>query len=116
MHYLKNINYIPIIALVLFHSYTKHYLIVCSLQLLWFVLFAGLGKPRGMSVTGRQLPSPRLVSRSVHSDTNRPHTHYTLMVMQVAQITDHDLTFTPVNKGYQLIRVIALRLRLISFA
>ncbi|XP_054258941.1 uncharacterized protein LOC128983605 [Macrosteles quadrilineatus] len=60
----------------------------------------GLGKPRSTSVSGKPLPSPRLVSRSVHTDTSRLHTRYSLLVMQIAQITDHDLTFTPVNKGF----------------
>jgi len=60
----------------------------------------GLGKPRGTSVNGSPLPSPRMVSRNVHNDLNQPHTRYSLLVMQFAQITDHDLTFTPVNKGF----------------
>ncbi|CAH1398171.1 unnamed protein product [Nezara viridula] len=60
----------------------------------------GVGTPRALSVTGKQLPSPRLISTNIHSDTSRPHTRYSLMVMQFAQITDHDLTFTPVNKGF----------------
>ncbi|KAG8258779.1 hypothetical protein J6590_024091 [Homalodisca vitripennis] len=52
----------------------------------------GLGKPRGMSVTGKPLPSPRMVSRNIHTDTSNLHTRYSLMVMQFAQITDHDLS------------------------
>ncbi|KAG8258780.1 hypothetical protein J6590_024092 [Homalodisca vitripennis] len=51
-----------------------------------------LGKPRGMSVTGKPLPSPRMVSRNIHTDTSNLHTRYSLMVMQFAQITDHDLS------------------------
>lgn len=62
-------------------------------------IFSGVGSPRSLSVLGQPLPSPRAISTSVHSDTSRPHTRYSLMVMQIAQITDHDLTFTPVNKG-----------------
>jgi len=52
-----------------------------------------------MSVTGEPLPSPRLISVSVHPDTTRPHVRYSLMFMQYAQLLDHDLTHTPVNKG-----------------
>nr|CAD7448788.1 unnamed protein product [Timema bartmani] len=60
----------------------------------------GVGSPRAMSVTGRPLPSPRLISVSVHPDTSKPHVRYSLMFMQFAQILDHDLTHTPVNKGF----------------
>ncbi|XP_073996346.1 uncharacterized protein [Rhodnius prolixus] len=59
-----------------------------------------VGAPRIHSVTGGHLPSPRIISTKIHSDTSRPHTRYSLMIMQFAQITDHDLTFTPVNKGF----------------
>lgn len=52
-----------------------------------------------MSVTGQPLPSPRLISVSVHPDTSQPHVKYSLMFMQFAQLLDHDLTHTPVNKG-----------------
>lgn len=67
----------------------------------FYGFFSGVGAPRAFSVSGNLLPSPRLISTNVHSDTSRPHTRYSLMVMQFAQITDHDLTFTPVNKGKQ---------------
>nr|CAD7199365.1 unnamed protein product [Timema douglasi] len=60
----------------------------------------GVGSPRAMSVTGKPLPSPRLISVSVHPDTSKPHVRYSLMFMQFAQILDHDLTHTPVNKGF----------------
>ncbi|XP_014241110.1 uncharacterized protein LOC106661888 [Cimex lectularius] len=60
----------------------------------------GIGAPRMFSVNGGTLPSPRLISTMIHTDKSRPHTRYTLMMMQFSQITDHDLTFTPVNKGF----------------
>jgi hypothetical protein len=68
-----------------------------TLERPWCV--AGVGSPRAMSVTGEPLPSPRLISVSVHPDTTRPHVRYSLMFMQYAQLLDHDLTHTPVNKG-----------------
>ncbi|KAJ9596468.1 hypothetical protein L9F63_012507, partial [Diploptera punctata] len=60
----------------------------------------GIGSPRALSVSGKPLPSPRLISVSVHPDTSRPHVRYSLMFMQFAQLLDHDLTHTPVNKGF----------------
>ncbi|GLG99518.1 Peroxidasin [Gryllus bimaculatus] len=60
----------------------------------------GIGSPRAMSVTGKPLPSPRLISVNVHPDTSRPHVRYSLMFMQFGQLLDHDLTHTPVNKGF----------------
>ncbi|XP_071514131.1 uncharacterized protein [Panulirus ornatus] len=61
----------------------------------------GLTKPRSMSVTGSILPSPRLISTNMHNDVSAPHVRYTLMVMQWGQFIDHDIIFTPVNKGFQ---------------
>lgn len=50
-------------------------------------------------MTGVPLPSPRLVSSTSHPDISHLHSRYTLMVMQFAQFVDHDLTFTPVQRG-----------------
>jgi len=50
-------------------------------------------------VTGVPLPSARLVSAMSHPDISHLHGRYTLMLMQFAQILDHDITFTPVHKG-----------------
>lgn len=62
--------------------------------------FPGLSKPRQNSVTNRgPLPSPRLISTNMHNDVSAPHVRYTLMVMQWGQFIDHDIIFTPVNKG-----------------
>ena len=61
--------------------------------------FLGVGLPRALAVSGRPLPSPRAISANVHPDISRPHTRYSLIVMQMAQLTDHDLTFTPVYAG-----------------
>lgn len=59
----------------------------------------GVGAPRSRTSQGSELPSPRAISSRVHGDVSDPHTRYSLLLMQFSQITDHDLTFTPVNKG-----------------
>ena len=61
----------------------------------------GISAPRTRSVTGGLLPSARTVSTSIHNDISHPHARYTLMVMQFGQFLDHDITFTPLNKGFQ---------------
>lgn len=60
----------------------------------------GVSKPRFLGVTGLPLPNPRVVSRTVHPDISNLHKRYTLMTMQFAQFTDHDLTMTPIHKGF----------------
>lgn len=60
----------------------------------------GLLKPRQIGATGIPLPNPRLISRTIHPDISNLHKRYTLMVMQFAQFLDHDLTFTPIHKGF----------------
>lgn len=61
----------------------------------------GISAPRTRSVAGDSLPSPRTISTTIHNDISHPHARYTLMVMQFGQFLDHDITFTPVNKGFQ---------------
>lgn len=61
----------------------------------------GLSKPRTLSVTGNALPSARLVSTNIHNDVSASHVRYTMMIMQWGQLIDHDVIFTPVNKGFQ---------------
>ncbi|XP_047507220.1 heme peroxidase 2 [Pieris napi] len=60
----------------------------------------GVSRPRINTVTGTPLPSPRTVSTVIHPDISNLHTRYTLMVMQFAQIVDHELTMTPIHKGF----------------
>ncbi|KAF5284358.1 hypothetical protein FQR65_LT13575 [Abscondita terminalis] len=60
----------------------------------------GISRPRVLGVTGVPLPSPRVVSTVIHPDISNLHTRYTLMVMQFAQFLDHDLTMTPIHKGF----------------
>lgn len=63
------------------------------------VVFSDVNRPRLNSVTGRPLPSPRLVSTMIHADISNLHNRYSLMLMQFAQFLDHDITFTPVQIG-----------------
>lgn len=60
-----------------------------------------ISEPRKRSVSGESLPSPRTISTTIHNDISHLHARYTLMVMQFGQFLDHDITFTPVNKGFQ---------------
>ncbi|XP_036328588.1 uncharacterized protein LOC118740935 isoform X2 [Rhagoletis pomonella] len=60
----------------------------------------GISKVRLLSVTGSLLPNPRAISTVIHPDISNLHTRYSLMVMQFAQILDHDLTMTPIHKGF----------------
>ncbi|XP_060802953.1 heme peroxidase 2 [Amyelois transitella] len=60
----------------------------------------GVSRPRINSVTGTPLPSPRVISTVIHPDISNLHTRYTLMTMQFAQFLDHELTMTPIHKGF----------------
>lgn len=60
----------------------------------------GVSKARITSVTGVPLPNPRVISTVIHPDISNLHNRYTLMVMQFAQFLDHDLTMTPIHKGF----------------
>ncbi|OXA60413.1 Peroxidasin [Folsomia candida] len=62
----------------------------------------GLKEPRIFSsaIPGKLLPSARLVSSTLHDDISVPHVRYTLLLMQFAQLLDHDLTHTPINRGF----------------
>ncbi|XP_043286751.1 uncharacterized protein [Venturia canescens] len=60
----------------------------------------GVSKPRMSSINGSPLPNPRVISTTIHPDISNLHNRYTLMVMQFAQFLDHDLTMTPIHKGF----------------
>ncbi|EFA09156.2 hypothetical protein TcasGA2_TC005493 [Tribolium castaneum] len=60
----------------------------------------GISKPRLLGATGVPLPSPRIVSTLIHPDISNLHSRYTLMIMQYGQFLDHDLTMTPIHKGF----------------
>lgn len=60
----------------------------------------GVSRPRATASNGTPLPNPRVVSTLIHPDISNLHTRYSLMVMQYAQFLDHDLTMTPIHKGF----------------
>lgn len=67
----------------------------------------GFSKPRSYSVVSSTsankkilLPSPRLVSTSIHDSKSKLHARYSLALMQFGQFAvDHDLTRTPFGVG-----------------
>lgn len=60
----------------------------------------GVSRPRVTATNGQPLPSPRVVSTLIHPDISNLHSRYSLMTMQFAQFLDHDLTMTPIHKGF----------------
>lgn len=60
----------------------------------------GVSRPRVTATNGSPLPNPRVVSTLIHPDISNLHTRYSLMTMQFAQLLDHDLTMTPIHKGF----------------
>lgn len=60
----------------------------------------GVSRPRATASNGTPLPNPRVVSTLIHPDISNLHTRYSLMTMQYAQFLDHDLTMTPIHKGF----------------
>lgn len=60
----------------------------------------GVSRPRVTASNGSPLPNPRVVSTLIHPDISNLHTRYSLMTMQFAQFLDHDLTMTPIHKGF----------------
>ncbi|XP_043261638.1 uncharacterized protein LOC122402694 [Colletes gigas] len=60
----------------------------------------GVSKPRLTAISGIPLPNPRVVSTVIHPDISHLSNRYSLMLMQYAQFLDHDLTMTPIHKGF----------------
>lgn len=60
----------------------------------------GVSRPRTTATNGQPLPNPRTVSTLIHPDISNLHTRYSLMLMQFAQFLDHDITMTPIHKGF----------------
>jgi len=60
----------------------------------------GVSKPRSKSKRGSKLPNSRKVSSEIHTHEQIPDAKYTLMLMQWGQFIDHDLTHTPMTRGF----------------
>jgi len=58
----------------------------------------GVQSPR-VGVSGRDLPSARLVSTRLARDLDNPDSTYTVMVMPFGQFVDHDLDHAPIIKS-----------------
>ena len=52
----------------------------------------GIWSPRVSSFDGSKLTGPRIISRSIFPDLDRPHHTLNLMVMQFGQFLSHDFT------------------------
>ena len=60
--------------------------------------FNGVDSPR-RSISGGELPSPRLVSTSLAKDVDTTDSRYSVVLMNFGQFIDHDLTHVPVMKA-----------------
>lgn len=76
---------------------TGHRLAQLTLSALTLDLFVGIGSPR-VSSAGNSLPSARTVSATIHWDFDLPHHMHTLMLMQMGQFLDHDMSRTAITK------------------
>ncbi|XP_023335820.1 chorion peroxidase [Eurytemora carolleeae] len=52
------------------------------------------------SVSNGPLPNPRIISSMIHRDVSKDTNQFTMMVMQWGQFLDHDITSTPVTRGF----------------
>ncbi|XP_074603840.1 uncharacterized protein LOC141857262 [Brevipalpus obovatus] len=59
----------------------------------------GVSVPRRKTKSGKNLPSPRIISTTMHYDIPSPHSRYALVTMQWGQFLDHDITLTPSYLG-----------------
>ncbi|XP_014665270.1 PREDICTED: uncharacterized protein LOC106807453 [Priapulus caudatus] len=60
----------------------------------------GINAPHVAGNQGRRLPSARSVSLRIHEDISKSHLAYTLALMQWGQFADHDITHTPLSRGF----------------
>lgn len=67
------------------------------LNLHFFII--GIQAPRVSIVDGSELPSPRLVTSTVHKDYNDPDSKLSIMLMSWGQFIDHDFTLAASPRG-----------------
>lgn len=70
-----------------------------SLLLLILLLYTGIDAPRVSVINGNPLPSPRLVTRTVHQDFDHPDTDVSILLFSWGQLLDHDLTLAAPPRG-----------------
>lgn len=63
-----------------------------------FIFPKGLSSTR-LSHNNEELPSPRLISTTIHPYIMGNQSNFTLALMQWGQFIDHDITHTPLTKG-----------------
>lgn len=76
----------------------REYFFVTSCRLMSPQFADGLSAPR-ISVTGRDLPLSRVVSRTMHPDEGYHDHAGTVMVIAWGQFMDHDYTLTATPLG-----------------
>lgn len=59
----------------------------------------GIQTPRVSVVDGSSLPSPRLITSTVHRDFDRPDFQLSVLLMSWGQFIDHDLTLAAGPRG-----------------
>ena len=62
------------------------------------VISESVGNPRRSTIRNRELPSARLISSQMTRESNVADSIHNVMVMQMGQFIDHDITHTP-NHG-----------------
>ena len=60
---------------------------------------SGIDSPRVSVVDGSPLPSPRLITSTVHGEHDLPQGELSILIMSWGQFIDHDLTLAAAPKS-----------------